>query len=38
MAGRCQSLPGVCFRRSGRIIIPLTVREIRDEQLARKLA
>jgi hypothetical protein len=26
------------FRKSGRIIIPLTVREILDEQIARKLA
>jgi hypothetical protein len=26
------------FRRSGRIIIPLTVREILEEQIARKLA
>ena len=26
------------FRKSGRIIIPLTVREILDEQIAKKLA
>lgn len=26
------------FRRSGRVIIPLTVRDILDEQIARKLA
>ena len=26
------------FRKSGRIIIPLTVREIIDEEIARKLA
>jgi hypothetical protein len=26
------------FRKSGRVIIPLTVKEILDEQLARKLA
>ena len=26
------------FRKSGRVIIPLTVREILDEQIARKLA
>ena len=26
-----------CFRREGRVIIPLTVREILDEEIARKL-
>lgn len=26
------------FRKSGRVIIPLTVREILDEQIAKKLA
>ena len=26
------------FRKSGRVIIPLTVREILDEQIAQKLA
>jgi hypothetical protein len=29
---------GAFFRKSGRVIIPLTVQEILDEQLARKLA
>jgi hypothetical protein len=29
---------GVFLRRSGRVIIPLTVREILEEEIARKLA
>ena len=29
---------GAFFRKSGRVIIPLTVREILDEQIAHKLA
>jgi hypothetical protein len=29
---------GAFFRKSGRVIIPLTVQEILDEQIARKLA
>ncbi len=29
---------GAFFRKSGKVIVPLTVREIRDEEIARKLA
>ena len=29
---------GAFFRKSGRVIVPLTVREILDEQIAHKLA
>jgi hypothetical protein len=37
-SGEGQTKVSQFFKRSGKIIIPLTVREILDEEIARKLA
>jgi hypothetical protein len=37
-AGATQALPSPCFKPSSFIDIPLTVQEILDEHIARKLA